>query len=74
MNFIIIKMSELDNKTNFITTVAVIFGSLSLTDTITFFVGLVVLLLAGISNYYSIKKHKAELQNALEKRKKEDEE
>lgn len=67
-------MSELDNKTNFITTVAVIFGSLSLTDAVTFFVGLVVLLLAGISNYYSIRKHKAELKNALDKRIKENEE
>ena len=59
--------NNLDHKANFITTLAVIVGGLSLTDVITFVVGLVVLIMAGINNYISIQKNKAALEN--EKRK-----
>lgn len=61
-------------KNNLLTAFAMGIGTLTLMDVITFIVGLIVLLLAGLSNWYAYKKHKAELQNALEKRKKEDEE
>lgn len=60
-------MSNLDHKTNFITTLAVITGGLSITDQITFIVGLIVLIMAGVSNYYSFKKNKQAHEN--EKRK-----
>lgn len=50
-------MSNLDHKSNFITTIAVIIGGLSLTDQITFVVGLIVLIMAGVSNYFSMRKN-----------------
>ena len=59
--------SNLDHKANFITTIAVIVGGLSLTDKITFIVGLIVLIMAGVSNFYSFKKNKQAHEN--EKRK-----
>jgi len=61
------EVSNLDHKSNFITTVAVVVGGLSLTDKITFIIGLIVLVMAGISNYFSFKKNKQSYEN--EKRK-----
>lgn len=49
-------MSNLDHKSNLLTTIAFIIGGISLTDAVTFIVGLVVLVLAAVNNYYSIKK------------------
>ena len=65
--------SNLDHKSNFLTTIAVIIGGLSLTDVITFVVGLVVLIMAGVNNYFSIKKNKAALENEQRKKKYYDE-
>lgn len=65
--------ANLDHKSNFITTLAVIAGGLSLTDAITFIVGLIVLIMAGVSNYYSIKKNKLARENEERKKKYYDE-
>jgi len=62
-------MSDLDHKTNFLTTIAAIVGGLSLTDHITFVVGLIVLLMAAINNYFSIKRHGAGWENEKRKQK-----
>lgn len=58
--------SNLDHKSNFITALALVFGGLSLSDQITFVVGLIVLALAGVSNYYSMKKNKTQKELADE--------
>ena len=62
-------MAGLDHKSNFITTVAYIAGGLSLTDIITFSVGLVVLIMAGVSNYFSIIRNKKAFENEKRKQK-----
>ncbi len=62
-------MSNLDHKSNLLTTIAFIIGGISLTDAVTFIVGLVVLVLAAVNNYYSIKKNRIAAQNELNKKK-----
>ena len=56
-------MSNLDHKSNLITTTALLIGGLSITDKITFIIGVIALALAGISNYYAMKKNKVSLEN-----------
>ena len=53
-------MSVDQKVSNFLTGTSVIFGALTLADAITFSVTMVVLVLAGVSNYYSMRKNKAE--------------
>lgn len=61
-------------STNAFTTLALAIGGLSLTDKITFIIGLVVLIMAGVANWYSFKKHKAEKELAEHRMKKEKDE
>ena len=62
-------MSNLDHKSNFITTLAMVIGGLSLTDKITFIIGLIVLVMAGVSNYFSIRKNNLAYKNEQRKQK-----
>lgn len=58
---------------NFLTGTSVVFGVLSLADAITFVVGIIVLIMAGVSNYYSMKKNKVEFDTLKKKKELEDE-
>ncbi len=65
----------IDQKvSNFLTGTSVIFGVLSLTDAITFIVGIIVLIMAGVSNFYSMKKNKTEFDILKKEKEIKDEE
>lgn len=65
-------MDYSQKEANLLTVIGTALGGLSLTDKVTFLAGLIVLILAGMSNYMSYKKHKEELRQ-IRKKTEEDE-
>lgn len=55
--------SNLDHKSNLITTLAIAVGTLSLIEQISIILGIIVLIMAGVSNYFSIRKNKQAYEN-----------